>query len=280
MVLSRLDSVALRSKIDSTFKAKEQLADKKAGKKKRKQSNRVEIVSNTNNVFSSGDENLVEETTDWYFGNPSAMALGQTEFRRIWGEITLEDNWRRSLRSSSTSTVSRNTTGRRNSETGTAKWIRSSQRPIPSRQNLCASTAKFQEPKNKRQRRSRKSKMPISIWEISIISSCLKMTMPLPPITNCLRRFPETAYEPEVLYKLYLIYKDNDPAQSDSFATQLKTKYPNSTFAKILINPDFLKESSQVTEKQKELYKTAYAHFVGGEYRSRNEGAAGSIGTG
>ena len=31
-----------------------------------------------------------------------------------------------------------------------------------------------------------------------------------------LERFPETEYEPEVLYKLYLIYKESDPAQSES----------------------------------------------------------------
>jgi hypothetical protein len=35
---------------------------------------------------------------DWYFGNPSAVALGQSEFQRIWGVIALEDNWRRSIK--------------------------------------------------------------------------------------------------------------------------------------------------------------------------------------
>ena len=266
LVLSRLDTAALRSKIDSTFKAKQQLADKNVSKKKRKQSNRVEIVSNTNNVFSSDDQNLVEETTDWYFGNPSAMALGQTEFRRIWGELTLEDNWRRSLRSSSTSTVSRNTTGaeilkpeqQNGSEVAAADPVEAEFTRINS-----------QIPRTEEQKTEALKKIEDAYFNLGDIYyfKLLENDNAIASYHKLLERFPETPYEPEVLYKLYLIYKDSDPTQSDTFATQLKTKYPNSTFAKILINPDFLKESSLVTEKQKELYKTAYAHFVEGEYR-------------
>ncbi|MFM9076186.1 MAG: tetratricopeptide repeat protein, partial [Bacteroidota bacterium] len=38
-------------------------------------------------------------TSDWYFGNLSAVSIGQTEFQRIWGDLKLEDNWRRSVKS-------------------------------------------------------------------------------------------------------------------------------------------------------------------------------------
>ena len=66
-------------------------------------------------------------------------------------------------------------------------------------------------------------------------------------------RFPETEYEPEILYKLYLYYKEIDASKSDVYASRLKTEHPNSTFTKILLNPDYLKESSQAVEKQKLL---------------------------
>ena len=81
-----------------------------------------------------------------------------------------------------------------------------------------------------------------------------------------LDRFPDTEYEPEILYKLYLIYKENDPQKAEIYASRLKNEHPNSTFTKILINPDYLKESSQAVEKQKSLYKTAYEYFEAGEY--------------
>ena len=32
----------------------------------------------------------------WYFYNPSAISFGLTEFKKLWGDRKLEDNWRRS----------------------------------------------------------------------------------------------------------------------------------------------------------------------------------------
>jgi hypothetical protein len=70
------------------------------------------------------------------------------------------------------------------------------------------------------------------------------------------------------LYTLYLITKDSIPTQADYYAEQLKSRHPNSTFARILINPDYLQESSQAAEKQKVLYSNAYQIFQGGYYDS------------
>jgi hypothetical protein len=81
-----------------------------------------------------------------------------------------------------------------------------------------------------------------------------------------LDRFPGTEYEPEILYKLYLFYKETEDPKADVYADRLKSDHPNSTFTKILLNPDFLKESSEAVEKQKQLYKTAYEQFEEGKY--------------
>ncbi|HYC84621.1 MAG TPA: hypothetical protein VEB86_05335, partial [Chryseosolibacter sp.] len=86
--------------------------------------------------------------------------------------------------------------------------------------------------------------------------------------TTLLDRFPQTEYEPEVLYSLYLILKDTDPPAADRYATALKTKHPTSTFAKILINPAYLQESSQAAEQQKLMYKDAYRYFEAGDFKA------------
>ena len=105
--------------------------------------------------------------------------------------------------------------------------------------------------------------------------------MLLHPTISCSSGSLRREYEPEILYKLYLIYKDTDPAKSESYATLLKEKHPDSTFAKILENPDFLKESSQAVEKQKELYKTAYGYFItDADYAASSSiGASSELGT-
>jgi hypothetical protein len=86
-----------------------------------------------------------------------------------------------------------------------------------------------------------------------------------------LTRFPDTEHEPDVLYKLYLIHKDSSPREAERYATQLKEKYPESSFAKILINPNYLAESGIAIEKQKELYKIAFENFENNRFKEANE---------
>src|SRR5690606_24596132 len=80
--------------------------------------------------------------------------------------------------------------------------------------------------------------------------------------TTLLTRFPESEYTPEVLYKLYLLLKEIDPVRSDQYATRLKQSFPNTTYARVLENPDYLKESSATAEKQKSMYDSAYRLYT------------------
>ena len=270
LMMVNLDSLGLRSRIDSTFQARKLLAEKQAGKKKRRLFNRVEILSNSSNVFGTGEEGTTDETTDWYFGNPSAMALGQTEFRRIWGDIPLEDNWRRSLRSSSTSVVSRS-----GAERDISKPDQEEKSSAPPADPVAAEYVRIskQIPRTDEQKKEALKKIEDAYFNLGDIYyfKLLENDNAIVSYNKLLERFPETEYEAEILYKLYLIYKESDQSKSDQYASQLKSKYPNSTFAKILINPDFLKESSQATEKQKVLYKTAYGHFMAEDYTAATQ---------
>jgi outer membrane protein assembly factor BamD (BamD/ComL family) len=50
-----------------------------------------------------------------------------------------------------------------------------------------------------------------------------------------------------------------------------REKHPNSTFTRILLNPDYLKENSVAAEKQKLIYRDAYADFQNGNLRAAQE---------
>jgi hypothetical protein len=65
---------------------------------------------------------------------------------------------------------------------------------------------------------------------------------------------------------MYLMYKDTDVSKAEQYANTLRTKHPNSTFAKTLDNPNYMQESNMATEKQKELYKEAYESYVEHDY--------------
>ena len=93
LIMSSMDSVSLHTKIDSLLAGKEKKEE--GTRKKRKRSGQNSAGNNQNNTFFQAEST---STNDWYFGNLSAVSSGQSEFQRIWGNIPLEDNWRRSTK--------------------------------------------------------------------------------------------------------------------------------------------------------------------------------------
>ncbi len=267
--LSNLDSVTLRKKVDSVLTSEKKIAVLKAGKKK-KGSNRVEIESiSSDNVFDSDEQtNIV--ATDWYFGNPASMGVGPAEFKKVWGDIKLEDNWRRAQKIASSFN---NNIATNDSTTAASSDVRTTDVPEGIDPVEAAFTGlEKQIPRTEAARQAALSKIEDAYFKLGDIYN-FKLEEKKNAIdiyTLLLDRFPNSLYEPEVLYTLYLISKVSDSTKSASYAQQLTSKHPGSTFAKILLNPDYLQESSQAAEKQKLFYKEAYHIFLSGEYDSAN----------
>jgi tetratricopeptide (TPR) repeat protein len=266
--LATLDSASLRTMVDSVVAAEQKLAQLKAGKKK-KRGNRIEIERRDSNFFN--DSNQPNEVAgDWYFDNPASVGSGQSEFRRTWGDIKLEDNWRRSQRMaasiSDNEPVVQSSDSLQNRETSTEVEAKADPAEV------AFEALDKQIPRTPEARKEALSKIEEGYFHIGDIYNFKldEKENAVEIYTKLLERFPDSEHEPEVLYSLYLIAKDTDTARAQEYASRLKTEHPTSKFARILINPDYLQESSQVAEKQKALYKRAYAIFDAGHYDSAN----------
>lgn len=264
LVMASLDSVSLRNRIDSALTAKknqEELANK--GKKKKKRSNQVEIEPTNGNIFGEGEST---EMVDWYFGNPSAVSIGETEFKRIWGNIALEDNWRRSQKLTVAESNQQNVEEPSEPEE-TNPQASASNEPVDP---VAAEFERInkQIPRTDEQKQEALKKIEDAYFKLGDIYyfNLLEKDNALSFYKKLLKRFPESEYKPEALYKIYLITKETDPANAEQYADILKRDFPYTTFAKILINPDYLKESSETAEKQKGLYKEAYAYYEAENY--------------
>ncbi|HYG18392.1 MAG TPA: tetratricopeptide repeat protein, partial [Ohtaekwangia sp.] len=227
------------------------------------------IESNTPNVFATGDEEG-EDAVDWYFGNPSAMSLGQSEFKRVWGDVPLEDNWRRSLRSTlNTATRSANDDPAAPNPDEPVADAGVPADPVAVEFDRISK----QIPRTQEQRDEALKKIETAYFNLGDIYyfKLQEKDNAVSSYTTLLRRFPGNEHEPEVLYKLYLIFKDSDPGKAEFFAGKLKEQYPASTFTKILLNPNYLAESSLAIEKQKVIYKTAYELYKNQDYDSATQ---------
>lgn len=263
MVLAKLDSSVLRARIDSVL-ASRQPKEEKGKKKKRRESQSASSQSGT--FFQTQST----ATTDWYFGNLSAVSTGQTEFRRIWGNISLEDNWRRSTKAANTSSLA---------ATGTATPAANPGEVAEEATQAASPDAAFaalygQLPRTPEAETAALAKVENAYFKLGDLYyfQLSEKDNALESYTKLLDRFSSSAFKPEVLYKIYLIRKEQgDSANAKVVADQLISEFPNSTYTKILLNPDYLKETSVAQEKQKLIYKEAYAEFQRNNLRGTQE---------
>lgn len=255
LLMASMDSSVLRARIDSSFAARE---IKTSGKKKKRK--RLDS-GNGNNQNSTFFQTESTSTNDWYFGNPSAVSSGQSEFQRIWGTIPLEDNWRRSSRTTAAPADITQTNGAP-SDVSAAKAPDSGSQKI----NLAEDAARkiFSElPKTEKQKQDAYSKIEEAYFKLGDLYyfQLTEKENAEASYEKLLDRFPQSPYKPEVLYKLYLIHKEKGDSKAELIAQNLKDEFPNSTFTKILLNPNYLRETSVAQEKQKIIYKEAYVEF-------------------
>ncbi len=276
LALSSLDSVALRGKVDSLFQERKK-QEELLSKKKKKRSNRVQIVANRDdNIFGSIDSDGSDDLTsgqsgEWYFYNPSALAVGQTEFRRVWGDVPLEDNWRRSQRSNAGVRRAAQAADR---EQPTNDEAEPDDSPVVDQVTQEFNKINAMIPRTDEQKTEALAKIEEAYFKLGDIYyfKLLENENAVTSYNTLLERFPDSEYEPEVLYRLYIILKDVDPATAGLHASRLKSAHPESTFARILINPNYLEESQQTINKQEEHYKYAYERFKDGKFSASLQG--------
>ena len=260
LYLSSLDTATVRLQLDSALAKKAALKEQPSKKKKRRAT--AQSNSNQNNPFFQSEST---STTDWYFGNLAAVSLGESEFQRIWGSIPLEDNWRRSNKMAATTVFqdTSNVVQNKTTNSGTVQAKKTDE------------VAKViqQLPVTEKQKQEALHKIEEAYFKLADIYyfQLEEKDNASASYQKLLERFPQSAYVPEVLYKLYLISKEKNDGRESTYSQRLINDYPTSTFARILINPDYLKETSITAEKQKTIYKEAYADYQQGSLRTAQE---------
>ncbi len=258
LTLAKLDSAEVRDIIDFIIQEEEdrkKAAQEKA--KKRQRQNNLDLRNQGSGISSSA----------WYFGNPSAVAQGQSEFDRIWGDRPLEDDWRRSNKEASRARGGPNASGE---EVAIASGSESTGVELENTNTSKAEAMFSQIPFAEAEKAAALDKIEEAYYRLgNIYKFNLEEEMnSANAFEKLLERFPKTEYEAEALYQLYLIYKELGDSKSEEFANRLIGKHPNTTFAKLVKNPNYTEESTLANEKLKVVYKVAYEEFEKENYDS------------
>ncbi len=209
----------------------------------------------------------------WYFDNPTALSTARNDFIRRWGDRPLQDNWRTVTQASNSpvtpqggnvpvsiagnSSTAVNGTGLNPGAPATPPADPQAQlRELVSqyRQNvpltpelLAASDAQTQE----------------ALYQLGGIynQELREPDKAVETYETQLRRYPQGPHTPETLYILYLIQKERDPAAAEQYAARLRQAYPNTSYARLVADPDYLRRTSVANAKVAVLVDSAFAAY-------------------
>lgn len=215
-----------------------------------------EAKNNVNNNAGMGNNAIGGGEGKWYFYNNQALAFGLNEFKKVWGNRPLEDDWRRSNKN----TISFNDGGisqpaynpRYDPQTYLAEIPRTDSALQASREMVWQALYNL----------GLLYKEKIFDYELSAES-----------FEDLVKRNTDNIHFPVTYYQLYLVYKElKNTDKSEYYKNLILRDYPTSEYARILGNPDYMLQKEKDDDKASPLYESAYL-----AYKSKNYNAAVSL---
>jgi len=191
----------------------------------------------------------------WYYYNIKVKGSGFTDYRAQWGTRPLEDNWRRSNKT----TFSFN-----EEEVDSAGTI------IEKKDSLSVDDLLADIPLTQEAIDTSNNKIVSSLYMLGIIYKEQLKEEP-EAISYFKQTIKRNIEHPRVLaamYQLYLIYKKNGSPEAEDYKNQILARYPESEIAKLMKDPDYLRKKDEESKKELNDYSATL-----NEYKTRNYGA-------
>ncbi|MDR1877344.1 MAG: hypothetical protein LBQ84_06940 [Flavobacteriaceae bacterium] len=200
----------------------------------------------------------------WYFYNNSLKQTGQSEFRRLWGNRDLTDNWRMSRQTSGLDNIKSQLLGQEETKNPRRFEVEYYTEKLPNTQSELEAL--------KIQRDSAELSLGIMYYDrlhdVKSATSTLEHLLSTPP------------HDEEVslaaMYNLYKFNKEDNPDLAEKYANLVTTNHPDSKYAKNILNPQvdiFKSRSSEAIT----FYEEAYKKYEEGNYDEVKEMAAEAL---
>ena len=212
------------------------------------------LTNNAPIVNNIGSDN---QSGGWYFGNPVAMSTGFSSFANIWGDRKLEDNWRRKDKQSASF---ENT-----SEDDDEASFQGDSIVLKGRDHYLKDL-----PFSKKSQKEANDLVADGLFNLGTIYKDKLGDNPkaIEMFEELIRRYPKNENRLVALYQLYLLHKSADNYdRSDKFKNAILKEFPNSEYAKIIKNPNYLREASKQGKEVEKYYTITYEAYLKGNYQ-------------
>ncbi len=265
--LAKMDEKSLNQLLDSVIEKEEE----KKRKEKEAQEKQEELLNDTSPFAPRIAERKTNNATDdkFYFYNQTAIARGQTEFKSKWGNRPLEDNWRRSSKGAS---ASNNTPDEEKPDpTSIAQQTKAQreQAKIDARKKARKQQMLATIPFSEDARGASDKKIEAALYKLGKIYN-LDLQEPenaIKTFDELMKRFPATEYGAEVLYGLFVLYKNaGKTAEMEVVKERLVLKYPESEYARLAQNPNYTQDGNIQDQQLEGMYADAYSLYEAAQY--------------
>ncbi len=204
---------------------------------------------------------------NWYFYNPSALGKGMQEFKRVWGSRKLEDNWRRSTKASVMASANPDDP---NAALDMAQDMDSGIKTLEEYLEMLPISDSAQAVLHNQNIEA--------LYDIGLIykerlkdednsiESFMRITVD----------YDTSATAPSAYYQLYRIYYEKELSggfvgtgfkdNSEFWKDIILSDYPNSEFAKLILNPDYVSQRNANYEAEKLAYEELFKKYNRRQY--------------
>lgn len=260
LAMSVMSEADLNAKIDAWIAEYQRIQKEKEEEAKKAQALAASMAGMTN--YSQ-----FNNRNSWYFYNSSTVQVGQLEFRRIWGERKLEDNWRISHKESEFDFEEM------------AEMLDENGNPIDSTSSKGGAKAN----NNPGSREYYTKDIPFSqgakdtanaeIAEALLAAGYIyyqglnNMGKAIETFLELHRRYPTHKNVLPSSYHLYRLYdKIGQYPNSNFYKNKILNEYPDSEFAMMINNPDYWEALAKSNENAEKMYADVYDTYLKDRY--------------
>lgn len=209
-------------------------------KEEKEQKDKNLQVANSNEKNNKGS---------WYFYSSSSRTNGYKKFKQTWGDIILDDNWRRSNKSS---------------DAEFAENENDSEDEYMSRINTTYENMLAAVPNSEEAKTELKNNIIEAYYNAGVLYKVDLENIPksIEMFEKLNTLYASNKYKPEAYYFLYTLYNDSDKkAKANEAKSSLLKEFPDSKYANLIKNPSKFNE-----QEIENYYDNLYALYTNEQY--------------
>lgn len=193
----------------------------------------------------------------WYFYNTQTKGYGAQEFKQQWGKRKLDDNWRWSDKS---------VLKRDLEEVPQDSVIATEKTSVPPEHTVAYYLDQL--PGTLEELDSISELRSSTYYQLGLIykEQFKEYELAAEKLERLLVIFPEDKLVLGTNYHLYRIYAELDDPKAEYYSSVVVNRYPNSVFAKMILNPEEIQRERKAGVSPESRYKEVYLLYDSGEY--------------